>query len=72
MLVLDGYLCDLLRFQVGSDRLEFSADCVYGATHQFSPPEAGVPARFISASAGNMPRWRFSDYGWLRPCWHVF
>lgn len=45
ILVLDGYLRDQLRYQASSDRLEFGTDRVYGATHQFGRPEAGIPAR---------------------------
>jgi phage virion morphogenesis protein len=45
ILVLDGYLRDLLRYQASSDGLAFGTDRVYGATHQFGRPEAGIPAR---------------------------
>jgi phage virion morphogenesis protein len=45
ILVLEGLLRDLLAYNVKADELEFGTNLVYGATHQFGRPEAGIPAR---------------------------
>ena len=45
ILVESGNLRDLLRYQVSGEALYFGTGLVYGATHQFGRPEAGIPAR---------------------------
>lgn len=45
VLVLEGDLRDLLRYQDSPDSLEFGTDRIYGASHQFGREEAGIPAR---------------------------
>lgn len=45
ILVLEGLLRDLLAYNASADGLEFGTNLVYGATHQFGRPEAGIPAR---------------------------
>lgn len=45
ILVLDGYLYGLLRYQVSDSELELGTDRVYGATHQLGDPERNIPAR---------------------------
>ncbi|MDH5785334.1 MAG: phage virion morphogenesis protein [Chromatiales bacterium] len=45
ILVLEGDLRDLLRYQTAPDGLEFGTDRIYGATHQFGDEERGIPAR---------------------------
>jgi len=51
-LVLDGFLRDLMRYQVSATAIEFGTDRVYGATHQFGAPERGIPPRpFLGLSA---------------------
>lgn len=41
ILVLDGYLRDLLRYIVSDKVLQFGTDRVYGARHQFDRPWLG-------------------------------
>lgn len=45
ILVLDGNLRDLLRYQDRPDGLEFGTDRIHGATHQFGREDAGISAR---------------------------
>lgn len=45
ILVEHGYLRDLLRYETTAAELLFGSDRVYGATHQFGRPDAGIPAR---------------------------
>lgn len=45
ILVLDDILGATLRYQAEDKGLEFGTDRVYGATHQFGRPKAGIPAR---------------------------
>lgn len=45
ILVLEGDLRDLLRYDASQEGLEFGTDRIYGATHQFGREEAGIPAR---------------------------
>ncbi|WP_035597018.1 phage virion morphogenesis protein [Halomonas salina] len=45
ILVLNGFLRDTLRYEAGSDQLEFGTDRVYGATHHFGDDDRGIPAR---------------------------
>lgn len=45
ILVLDGYLKGLLRYQILPDGLELGTDRIYGATHQFGDPARNIPAR---------------------------
>lgn len=45
ILVLDGFLRDLLRYQEDGQTLEFGTDRPYGATHQFGDPDRNIPAR---------------------------
>lgn len=45
ILVLDGYLRDLMRYQSSPEALEFGTDRIYGAAHQFGRPEINLPAR---------------------------
>lgn len=53
-LVLDGYLKDLLRYQVTGASLELGTDRIYGATHQFGDPKRHIPARpFLGVSASD-------------------
>lgn len=51
-LVFDGFLRDLMRYQVRGQSLEFGTDRPYGATHQFGAPARGIPARpFLGLSS---------------------
>ncbi|MCO6441341.1 MAG: phage virion morphogenesis protein [Nitrococcus mobilis] len=45
ILVLDGYLMGLLRYQASDDELRVGTDRIYGATHQFGDPRRNIPAR---------------------------
>lgn len=54
ILVLEGYLNDLLRDQVsaGGTALDLGTDRVYGATHQIGDDTRNIPERpFLSRSA---------------------
>lgn len=52
ILVLDDLLGGTLRYQTTAEGLVFGTDRVYGATHQFGRPEAGIPARpFLGLAA---------------------
>jgi phage virion morphogenesis protein len=52
ILVLDGFLRDLLAYNATASGLEFGTNRLYGATHQFGREEAGIPARpFLGLSA---------------------
>lgn len=52
ILVLDGFLLDLMRYQADASGLAFGTDRVYGAAHQFGRPEINLPAReFLGLSA---------------------
>lgn len=45
ILVLEGYLRDLLRYQAGPVQVELGTDRIQGVTHQFGRDEANIPAR---------------------------
>jgi phage virion morphogenesis protein len=45
ILVLNDVLSGTLHYQTTAEGLMFGTDRVYGATHQFGRPEAGIPAR---------------------------
>lgn len=54
ILVLEGHLKDLLRYQVteAGAALELGTDRIYGATHQFGDETRNIPARpFLGLSA---------------------
>jgi phage virion morphogenesis protein len=52
ILVLDDVLAGTLHYQATAESLMFGTDRVYGATHQFGRPEAGIPARpFLGLSS---------------------
>ncbi len=45
ILLLDGYLRDLLAYNASDSGLEFGTNRIYGATHQFGDPARHIPAR---------------------------
>lgn len=45
ILLLDGYLRDLLHYNASDDELQLGTNLIYGATHQFGDPKRGIPAR---------------------------
>lgn len=45
ILILEGDLRDLLRYQASQDALELGTDRIYGASHQFGDDSRGIPAR---------------------------
>lgn len=45
ILMLDGFLRDLLRYREDGQTLEFGTARPYGATHQFGDPDRNIPAR---------------------------
>lgn len=45
ILILEGDLFSLLRYQVEGDELRVGTDRIYGATHQFGDDSRGIPAR---------------------------
>lgn len=68
ILVLDGYLAGLLRYDASSEGLEFGTDRIYGATHQFGRPEAGIPARpFLGLSGADQAAVLDIVQDYLRP-----
>jgi phage virion morphogenesis protein len=57
ILVLDGYLRGLNRYQVDQDSLEFGTDRIYGAVHQFgaSRGEFGATRYGVPIPWGDIP-----------------
>ncbi len=54
ILVLEGYLRQMLRYEAGPRELLFGTDRVYGATHQFGSEDGWVPARpFLGLTAAD-------------------
>jgi phage virion morphogenesis protein len=51
ILVLNGYLRDLLRYQVTNDTLEFGTDRPYGALHQFGARQGAFGIQTVSIKA---------------------
>lgn len=45
ILVQDGYLRDLMRYNPSPSGLDFGTDRKYGATHHFGDDDRGIPAR---------------------------
>lgn len=45
ILVLDGYLKDLLDYNETETEMKLGTNLLYGATHQFGDPTRGIPAR---------------------------
>ena len=45
ILTLDGSLRGTLTYAIAPNELRIGSPLIYGATHQFGRPEAGIPAR---------------------------
>ncbi|MEJ1358333.1 MAG: phage virion morphogenesis protein [Candidatus Sedimenticola sp. (ex Thyasira tokunagai)] len=51
ILVLEGFMRDLLAYNASTSGLEFGTNQIQGATHQFGDPARGIPERpFIGLS----------------------
>ncbi|MEJ1366302.1 MAG: phage virion morphogenesis protein [Candidatus Sedimenticola sp. (ex Thyasira tokunagai)] len=51
ILVLEGFMRDLLAYNASATGLEFGTNQIQGATHQFGDPARGIPERpFIGLS----------------------
>lgn len=54
ILVLDGYMRDLLAYQASSKQLELGSNQIQAATHQFGDDSRNIPDRpFLGISAGD-------------------
>ena len=52
ILVLDGYMRDLLAYQANSDSMQLGTNRIQGATHQFGDDSRNIPERpFLGFSA---------------------
>jgi phage virion morphogenesis protein len=72
ILVFNGYLRDLLRYQTSSTEFVFGTDRIYGATHQFGDPDRNIPPRPFLGISDNDRREIldiFNDH--LRAAWRA-